>query len=116
MSDDPFAFGMALSRELHRLGEIRADKIAERRRAAQNRPITKARKSESMKRFYARKRAAEKEAEEEREYRVLAGPYEGCTCHLGNPPCSWCTDSYRCEACGVQTWDEECPKCGADLT
>jgi len=26
----------------------------------------------------------------------------GCSCHCGNPPCSYCTDSTNCESCNVR--------------
>ena len=26
----------------------------------------------------------------------------GCTCSTGGAPCSYCTDTYECEACGVR--------------
>lgn len=33
----------------------------------------------------------------------------GCTCHLGNPPCAFCTNTFECEQCGtrVATDDQE---------
>ena len=32
-----------------------------------------------------------------------------CSCFLGNPPCSFCTDTYECEKCEtrVEVADEE---------
>ena len=41
--------------------------------------------------------------------------YPSCTCHLGNPPCSYCTDRNYCEYCDESTWDDECPKCGKNI-
>jgi len=39
----------------------------------------------------------------------------GCSCHTGNPPCSYCTDTNYCEDCEEKTWNDECPRCGEDL-
>jgi len=113
--NDPFAWAMEMTKEFHRLGEIRAEAISKRRSKAQNNPITKARKSAAMKKFYADKKEREKREEEEAEF-IRDYRHESCYCHMGNAPCGFCTDTNYCETCDVQTWDDDCPKCGKDIT
>ncbi|HDY68757.1 MAG TPA: hypothetical protein ENH85_13330 [Candidatus Scalindua sp.] len=99
------------------LYEQRAKIIHQNRVDGQNNPLTKKRKSESMKRYWANKKQVEKEAREE-EFRnnMTAEEYHpSCSCHTGNPPCSYCTDRNYCEKCDEGTWDKECPSCGAVL-
>jgi hypothetical protein len=100
-----------ISRKMHDLGEIRAKKIQERRKEAQNNPFTRKRKSEAMKKYWADKKQKEID---DKEGRKLTYEYNRshCTCHLGNPPCSFCTDSNYCENCDINTIEEECPNCG----
>lgn len=31
---------------------------------------------------------------------IVGGEYNGCTCHCGHPPCSYCVDTFECEKCG----------------
>jgi len=32
-------------------------------------------------------------------------PWDGCSCHCGNPPCSYCTfQAIECDECG---WEDE---------
>jgi len=31
----------------------------------------------------------------------------GCYCHLGMPPCTYCTDTYECETCGRRCITDE---------
>lgn len=55
-----------------------------------------------------------------------------CQCATSNPPCSFCTDTIRCEACGQSWYEDElieslsvagvavdparlCPKCGEEV-
>lgn len=104
-----------IGEEFSILAKLRAEVIAARRKKAQNNPVTKARKSRAMKQYWAEKKKAEKEqADEENYIRSLTKEerYPSCTCFLGNPPCTFCTDSNYCEACDISTWDEQCPKCG----
>lgn len=41
----------------------------------------------------------------------------GCQCHLGHPPCSYCTSFVECPECEDVFNDDEgqCPSCGAEV-
>lgn len=53
------------------------------------------------------------------DYSLLDG---SCSCPTGNPPCSFCTDTYPCEACGHRNYSDDatehrkhgwiCEECG----
>lgn len=32
--------------------------------------------------------------------------YTGCTCHCGNPPCSYCVNAEECEYCGELLYED----------
>jgi len=107
MFDKALTFAKAMN-ELY----IRKEQAIHKKRvAAQNNPLTKARKSRAMKKWWAKKKAQEIE-EREKEKRQAEYIHESCYCHTGNPPCSYCTDTNYCEKCDANTWDDECPKCG----
>ena len=100
--------------EMNKLRVIKQRNITKRRIKAQNNPLTKARKSVSMKAYWERKKQKDID---EKEGEILAHEYaqEHCICHLGNPPCSFCVDSNYCEECRIQTIEDYCPKCGEIL-
>jgi len=78
--------------------------------------LARHRKSSAMKDYWAKKKAVEAAKRKDEEYVASLSKKEyhrSCTCHLGNPPCTFCTDSNYCESCDINTWDEYCPKCGA---
>jgi hypothetical protein len=104
----------SISQIFSKMYELRQEQITKRRKEAQNNPITKRRKSEAMKAWHAKKKEEAIQKKKDEEYQI-ANPYEGCTCFLGNPPCSFCTDSNYCEECDIKTWDSECPKCNKNI-
>jgi hypothetical protein len=75
----------------------------------------KYRKSSAMKDYWKKKKEKEKHDKEDEEA-ARNYVHESCYCHLGNPPCGFCTDSNYCEDCDVRTLDDECPKCGKFFT
>ena len=113
MSQDVFdsvvSFCKKISKQVTKIDKIKAERARQNRIKAQNDPFTKKLKSDSMKKFYEKKR--EEEAEQEAIDEYYCQP-TSCYCHLGNPPCSYCTDTNYCEECDEKTWDDECPKCG----
>ena len=112
--DKIFDRAMEVSQIMNDLYEKKAEAIRQRRLKAQNNPSTKRRKSESMKRYWKARQDKEAEEREEQKARDSYVP-ESCYCHIGNPPCSWCTDTNYCEICDINTWNDECPKCGYKL-
>jgi len=97
---------------LLKLAEVRTQKIQERRKQAQNHPLTKARKSRAMKKRWAEKR----ERKRELELREKLGAIE-CTCRIRPElaPCEYCITSNYCEECDVLTHDDICPSCGRNI-
>ena len=103
-----------VSQVMNNLYKKKAEAIRQRRIKAQNNPFTKRRKSKSMKKYWKERRNKEVEEREVQKARDAYIP-ESCYCHLGNPPCSWCTDTNYCELCDINTWGDECPNCGLNL-
>ena len=96
VAEDVFDWTMRLSDQLHKLGKEAAK--AKRERALANRRASYARKKR-LGLLKPRKTKADKErAKQEERQRLLEEDRrleeyyrENCTCHLGNPPCSFCT-------------------------
>jgi uncharacterized protein YfkK (UPF0435 family) len=79
----------------------------------------KIKKSFAMKEYWKLKKKKEEEKINDLKYingLIKSERYTSCTCFLGNPPCTFCTDSNYCGQCNIQTWDEECPKCGQNIS
>lgn len=110
-----FSLFHKFSEYLHKKGELRAKIKRENRIKAQNNPRTKIRKSESMKLYWKKKKQNDIDMKEAYELEMEYGR-EHCTCHLGNPPCSFCTDSNYCEDCDIVTTNDDCPNCLKDLS
>lgn len=47
-------------------------------------------------------------------------PQRSCTCFLGHPPCSWCTEQSSCDGCGKSFHDPDaaaiCEDCQYNYT
>lgn len=39
------------------------------------------------------------------EFDLLDG---GCSCHTGNPPCSYCVDTTECSVCNTRVYADDC--------
>lgn len=99
------------SKAMNELYKKKEERARQNRIKAQNNPYTKRRKSEAMKKYWKEKK--QKAIDElVRVKDCYEYSQECCVCHLGNPPCGYCTSSNFCEECDVVTHDEECPKCG----
>lgn len=79
-----------LSQHVHEVIELKKGQIQQNRISGQNNPITRRRKSEAMKAYWKNKKIKEQKEREEEEYRASYVP-ESCYCHMGNPPCGFCT-------------------------
>lgn len=112
--DNIFIQAKNFSNKLNGLIILKQKIITERRKKAQNNFFTKRRKSEAMKKYWKTKKKKEKQ-EKENEKLQYEYMHESCYCHLGNPPCSFCTDSNYCEDCDIKTLESECPKCGKNI-
>ena len=100
------------------LHKYNAEQREKKRLARLNDPYWKAKRSAAAKKAAQTRKdnklKAQQKIKDDEEGWRLAQEYvrEHCTCHLGNPPCSFCTNSNYCEDCDLQTMDDECPKCG----
>jgi|WetSurMetagenome_2_1015567.scaffolds.fasta_scaffold543831_2 hypothetical protein len=112
--NDIFEFAENFSKVIFELTKKKQEQQRLNRIKGQNRPFTKNRKSKSMKKYWEEKRQKEID---DKENEILRVEYiqEHCTCHLGNPPCAFCTKSNYCEDCDINTIDENCPKCGREF-
>jgi hypothetical protein len=112
--EEMFNAAVKMAFRLNELAIQKAEKIHAKRCIAQNNLLTKSRKSRSMKEYWKKKKLREQKEQEEEEYK-RSYRHESCYCHMGNPPCGFCTDSHYCEKCDVRTIYAECPKCGESL-
>lgn len=94
-----------LAEKLKEMRKAKAAAIRERRKAGQNKPHARERKSEAMKRHWQRKReAAEREVERQKRERLRTELElwrdEGCQCAATpRPPC------YFCENATEEDWE-----------
>jgi hypothetical protein len=111
---DMFDAALDIAETLNEMYKIKLEQQRRKRVATQNNPLTIARKSRAMKKHWEEKKKAEEQEKQEEKWREEYVP-ESCYCHMGNPPCSFCTDSNYCEKCDKNSRDEECPKCGENI-
>jgi len=97
MEEEIFDFFDKFSASVHKMAEEKVKKKLEQRKKnqikAQNDSFTKHKKSESMKKYWEKKKLEPILKEEEKE-RLIENVRSECTCFLGHAPCPYC-EKYR---------------------